>query len=521
MTSISDPTRLGGVTEVAAELGVTRQQVANLRQRGDFPAPVAALSMGEVWDLDVVRRWADSGLRRTAGRPSQEAAAVALGRRFVLGRPINGGGFGVVYTAVDVMAPLGTQVAVKVLQPNVALDPGTVARFQREMKLMSGLSHPNVMTILATGADEGVGLWYAMPLAVASLDADLPQFAYLQEDQRANAIVAIMRDICAGLDHIHRNHVLHRDLKPGNVLRTPEGAWAIADFGLARSAVETTGLTASDTPIGTYLYAAPEQWANAKYATEVSDIYSAGKILQALLVGGHPAGNDIPPGSLAPVVRRATDDNPDRRYRSPAELLTAIETALAPSQSWETPEEKGQRLRQRLASAIDIDATMEIIKWADEVDTDDSASMRSFALALSAVPAMLVQEWWEANPALFIRVFGVFGRALDYGFPFDDCDWLADFARLAVQVTRDREVLREAVRALAGLGCSHNRWYVRDVAVEILREIRDNADAASALEGLQMAGAHYAQWTAGSAVIGTLHPILRAGIPQISTPPGP
>ena len=219
------------------------------------------------------------------------------------------------------------------------------------------------------------------------------------------------------------------------------------------------------------------------------------------------------------MVRRAVDDDPRRRYQSAGELLSAIETAVAPPQSWERPEEKGARLRQRLVAAIDVEATLEIIKWADEVDNADPTVMTNFALALSAVPAVLVQAWWEANPVDFIRVFGVFGRALDYSFPFAECDPLAHFARLAVTATRDREVLRETIRGLAVLGYNHNRWYVRDVAVDILRGIRDGADAASALEGLQMAGVHRAQWAAGSAVIGTLHPVLSAGIQQMSSPP--
>ena len=112
MSSISKSVRLGGVSEIAAELGVTRQQVANLRQREDFPAPVADLSIGEVWDLAMIRRWNDSGLRRGAGRPVPGHPPIVLGRRFLLGSPIGGGGFAVVHSAQDSRAPVGTQVGV-------------------------------------------------------------------------------------------------------------------------------------------------------------------------------------------------------------------------------------------------------------------------------------------------------------------------------------------------------------------------------------------------------------------------
>jgi hypothetical protein len=509
--------RLGGVAEVAAELGVTRQQVANLRQRDDFPAPVAVLSMGEVWDLDVVRRWGSSGLRRAAGRPSQVAASVALGRRFVLGQPIADGGFAVVHNAVDIMAPAGTQVALKVLKPELGLDADTVARFQRELQLMSQLSHPNVMPVLASGADEGTGLWYAMPLALGSLADDLGRFGYLLGEMRDNAIVAVMRDICAGIDYIHRVGVLHRDLKPQNVLRTHAGTWAIADFGLARTIADSTRLTGTADQMGTPFYAAPEQWTDAKHVAATADIYSAGKVLQALLIAGTPVNDDVPPGKLAAVVRRAISGDPRRRHQSAAELLDAIVTTVAPPGRWETPEERERRLRQRLAAAIDIEAVGEIIKWADEADITETGHV---ALALSAVPAVVVQAWWEQNPGNFAHVFGVFTQALEHdGFSFPDCDPLADFARLAVRAARDQDILREAIRGLAHLGFNHNRWHVRDVAVEILQGIRDDADAASALEGLRMAGRRATEWTAGNAVLGTFHPILRAGIRQISQPP--
>jgi eukaryotic-like serine/threonine-protein kinase len=93
---------------VAAELGVTRQQVANLRQQPDFPAPIAALSVGDVWDLGVVARWKANGLRKAAGRPSPANAPIAVGRRFELGPVISDkGGFGVVHSARDLADPVG------------------------------------------------------------------------------------------------------------------------------------------------------------------------------------------------------------------------------------------------------------------------------------------------------------------------------------------------------------------------------------------------------------------------------
>jgi eukaryotic-like serine/threonine-protein kinase len=424
----------------------------------------------------------------------------------VLGEPIGEGGFSVVYRAVDVMAPTGSEVAVKVLPPEFGLDAGTVARFHREMQLMSRLSHPNVMPVIASGTDDQAGIWYAMPIAIGSL-ADGLKMGMLPEE----VIAAVMRDVCAGLAYIHGQGVLHRDLKPHNVLRTYTGAWAIADFGLARAVVESTRLTETASPLGTPLYMAPEQWADAKSVTAAADIFSAGKVLQAMLIGGPPVTDDIPQGKLAAVVRRAISRDPQRRHQNAGELLAAIEIAGASGQ-WEPSAEKAGRLRQHLAAGVDAGALGEIMKWADEAGEED---MRDFALALSAVPAWLVERWWQLNPGNFSHVFGLFARGMEGGFVFTDCDPVANFAHIAVTVTRDREILREAVRGLTLLGSNHNRWHVRDVAVGILQAIRDDADAASALEGLQMAGKRATEWTTGYAVLGTLHPILRTGIGQI------
>lgn len=517
MTTISDGGRFGGVSEVAAELGVTRQQVANLRQQADFPAPVATLSIGDVWNLDVIARWKASGLRKAAGRPSPAGMPIAVGRRFELGPVISDkGGFGVVHSARDLADPADGWMAVKLLKQAHALDPGTVARFIRELQLMSRLSHPNVMPVIASGTDDRVGLWYAMPLAGGSLADDLHTNLSDQD------ILAVMRDICAGLDYIHRSGVLHRDLKPENVLRTQAGTWAIADFGLSRSVADDgTRLTDTAAGMGSRFYTAPEQWRDAKNVTQAADIYSAGKILQAMLVAGLPVDDQVPPGRrLGPVAQRAFSQEPQHRHQSAVELLAAIEATAAPAPAgrWETPAERSLRLRRRLAVLFDPDAATEIIRWADQVSPDETAD---FALALSALPANALEVWWLHYDSVgFTRAFKLYADALqDTGFDFKDCDPLADFARRAVDVTRDQVILREAVRGLAALGCSHNRWHVRDVAVGILQSIREDGAAVSALEGLRMAGPRATEWTAGPAVAGTLHPILRGGIAQILARP--
>lgn len=511
MTTNSEPLRLGGVSEVAAELKVSRQQVAKLRQRDDFPLPVASLTVGEVWDLDVIRRWAGSGLRRTVGRPPARSERLAAGRRFEFGAEIGGGGFAVVYSARDLNSSSGTQVAVKVLREVHALDPEIVARFERELRLMSELRDSNVMPVLASGTDEKHGLWYAMPIAGGSLADEL------SNKMEQSQIVAVMRQICAGLAYIHSKEILHRDLKPENVLRTQAGTWAIADFGLARAVAESSvRLTATAEAMGSAFYTAPEQWKDAKRVDERADIYSAGKILQALVIGDTPVDDDVPAGKLRAVILRAISQDRNRRYATAADLLAAIEAAVAvvPVGGWETPEERSDRLRPRLreGGVADQAALEELIRWAEEMDPADYSEMGSFAVALSALPAESVEWWWDRDPDGFHRAFLAFTERLEGSFNFDTCDVLAGFARRTVAVTRDSVILQEAIHGLTCLGHYHNRWHVRDVAVAILQEIRSDEDAGAAIEGLRMAGVDAAEWTVGDTVIRTLRPALRAGV---------
>src|ERR1017187_3324547 len=198
--------------------------------------------------------------------------------------------------------------------------------------------------------------------------------------------------------------------------------------------------------MGSRFYTAPEQWRDAKNVTQAADIYSAGKILQAMLVAGLPGDAQVPPGRrLGPVAQLAFSQEPQHRHQSAVELLAAIEATAAPAPAgrWETPAERSLRLRRRLAVLFDPDAATEIIRWADQVSPDETAD---FALALSALPANALEVWWlHYDSAGFTRAFKLYADALqDTGFDFKDCDPLADLARRAADPGLRDKVLRPA-----------------------------------------------------------------------------
>jgi serine/threonine protein kinase len=509
--------RMGGVTEVADLLGISRQRVAKLRERNDFPDPIAEIAQGPIWDLDQIQAWRHSGLRLSSGRPRSDTAARTLGGRFVLEEPrIGSGGFADVYRAADRKQTRRNPapVAVKVLREVDDLDPEAVRRFQRELRLLEAIRHPNVVPILGHGQTTTDGIWYAMPLAQGSL-AD-----FADEIHGKNALVLdVMRQVCAGLKHIHEQAIYHRDLKPENILRLDDGVWAISDFGLAVEAErKTTTLTATLQGVGTPWFTAPEQWRDARSVNHLADIFSLGKVLQELVVGEVPVDAEMPPGPLRPVVMKATATRPEQRYLNVEDFLAALETAIEASTTrWETAEDTAKRLLQRVrlprAAVADLN---ELAAWALALDEDDDADMTALVRVLPWISGRSIRHLWTVDELAFRTIFRHYSTRVETGnFSFDYCDVLAEFARRAVNETADVDVLRDAIRSLVELGYRHNRWRVRDVVTTILQAIRETEPSLAATEALQAVSRDAAEWTLTDFSVRSLPPVLRAGIENL------
>lgn len=506
--------KLGGVSEVAEVLGLSRQRVGQLRARPDFPDPVAEIGLGPIWDLDAVASWLGSGVRRGPGRPSGDQRRV-VGERFELEEPaIASGGFGDVFRALD--RKTGAMVAVKVLKDVANIEDEVVPRFRRELHLMSEkLDHPHVMPVIEHGdLTEIDALWCAMPLASASLHDEIQQF---RGDH--SAVVDLARQLCAGLTYVHNAGILHRDLKPGNILRTAEGVWAISDFGLAREFErQTEALTSTLAQgMGTIVYASPEQWAKPKSAEIRDDVFSLGKILQHAVTGDLPMipADQMPESPLRPVIQRATGPR-ENRYASAAALLAAIEQAVnLYDPTWEAPADRAARLRPRVAGVVlDPLALEEMLGWLQQGDlVKDREQLDDAGRVLVACSRDGVEHLWQTNPDGFRRAYGTFkGWVEDHEFAFDYCDSIANFAVMATEVTNDPDVLRCTVTALVHLGASHNRWLVRNVVVPLLQAIRDHDRAVVALEALQAACKSEVRWTISDFALRSMHPVLREGL---------
>lgn len=511
--------RLGGLTEVAETLGVSTQRIGTLRQRPDFPDPIGEIAQGPIWDLDVVAEWNGSGLRQTrAGRPKANVQVRTLGKRFILEPdPIDGGGFADVFRATD--RKTAELVAVKVLRDTVAVDPEAIARFRRELRILETLDHPNVITVLGHGETDEHDIWYAMPLAQGSLTDFIKTF-----EDKEKTIVDVMRQVCMGVTHAHDHGIYHRDLKPANVLRLSNGDWAVSDFGLAveveRGSIPLTSTLR--TGLGSWVYAAPEQWSQARSADQRSDIYSLGKILQELVTQEYPVNTEVPAGPLRSVIETATANRPDARYRSVEQFREALERAAEAHEeysSYESQEQAAERLQGRMRSASVTQADLiEMITWASALDESSSDDMSALMRVLPWCTRPSIKYLWAEHRTAFRRVYQRFAEHLQLSaFSFEYCDVLADFGQRAVIETNDSAILRMTVTALAHLGCYHNRWHVRDVLVELLQGVKTQEAAFAAVEALQAADQEDVSWSITDFAVRTLPPAIRAGIETMRT----
>jgi len=275
-----------------------------------------------------------------------ELIGKVFGGRYRLEEKIGVGGMAEVYRAYDLT--LNRTVAVKILYPQFASDADFVERFKREAQAAANLSHPNIVNVYDWGAENST-YYLVMEHLVGQ---NLKQIIQKKGALPPSLVVDIGRQVAAALQFAHKRNIVHRDIKPHNIIITDEGEVKVTDFGIARTL--TSNLTQTGAILGTAYYISPEQ-AKGEEVSPLSDIYSLGVVLYEMATGQLPFQGETPvavalkhiqeeaplpqklnpaiPSSLQAVILKALARDPLLRYQSAEELRQDLAKALAPDES--------------------------------------------------------------------------------------------------------------------------------------------------------------------------------------------
>ncbi len=275
-------------------------------------------------------------LQATKGKLTTGSSFAA---RYQIIEELGKGGMGNVYRVLD--KKLNEEVALKLIKPEISSDERTIERFSNELRLARKISHKNVGRVFELMEVDGIHFITMEYVAGEDLDSFIRRSGQLT----IGKALSIARQVCAGLEEAHRLGVVHRDLKPGNIMIDKMGEARIMDFGIARS-LQTRGLTGTEVMIGTPAYMSPEQ-AGGEDVDHRSDIYSLGIILYEMVTGRVPFEGETPlsvclkhksekppdprkmepqiPESLSGLILKCLEKDKEKRYQNAGELLLALQ----------------------------------------------------------------------------------------------------------------------------------------------------------------------------------------------------
>ncbi|MBQ1547464.1 MAG: Stk1 family PASTA domain-containing Ser/Thr kinase, partial [Lachnospiraceae bacterium] len=290
-----------------------------------------------------------------------------LADRYEIIEKIGAGGMSDVYKAKDHV--LSRDVAIKVLKAEFAEDMTFVSKFRTEAQSAAGLEHPNIVNIYDVGSEDG--LYYIVMECVEGITLK----TYIEKKGRLNykESISIAIQVGRGIEAAHNKGIIHRDIKPQNIIISKEGKVKVTDFGIARAA---SGNTVNADVMGSVHYFSPEQARNG-YSNEQSDIYSLGIVMYEMVTGRVPFDGEtavavalqhlqnemVPPSQIAPetpvalegIIKKATQKSMDKRYSNMDELLSDLKKALvSPDEDIVTPGKADDIDKTRIITEAEI-----------------------------------------------------------------------------------------------------------------------------------------------------------------------
>lgn len=376
---------------------------------------------------------------------------------------IDDGGFG---TVEQVETESGAIVARKTFKPT-RLDPdGRLrGRFIREVRTQSKMKHPNIMEILEAHLEDDPP-WFTMPVATCSYRTKIAE-----DCAKGEIDIKPWMDILSGVEEIHRLGLIHRDLKPENILCVND-VWVISDFGTVLPPTRDTTTLTKGTNFGSEQYAPPEQALDFKHVTQVADIFALGCILHDMIGNRFervPYAQLAGCGHYSGFLSKCTDPNPNRRYKTIAEVRAAL------FDIWQ----KGVKISVAAGKSIALDDLLSKLArgegWKDFVDflEAEDTPTESRSLALRAVSAETISTLHAVDDSLFDRLATAYCEWIESSrFDFNYCDILGDRLKTLYDLGLTRVKLRSVLASME-LAVDHNRWHVMRHVVTMLNSSAD------------------------------------------------
>lgn len=307
-----------------------------------------------------------------------------LANRYEIVEKLGGGGMAIVYKAKCTF--LNRDVTIKVLRPEYTSDQEFVVRFRREAQAVASLSHANIVNVYDVGHE--VHTHYIVMEYIEG--KNLKEFIREKGAVPVSEAVNIAKQICEGLEHAHENGIIHRDIKPHNILITKAGRVKVTDFGIARAATSAT-VTHSGTIVGSVHYFSPEQ-AKGEVTGVRSDIYSLGVVLYEMVTGKVPFEGESPIAIALKQIQEGPTRPRDLNANIPVDLEKIIVRAMAknPAQRYESAKEMYQDLANVFKGGLS--------ESTKAVDADEFATQVLPAGSLGKVPNVIRNNPEPAQP---------------------------------------------------------------------------------------------------------------------------
>lgn len=406
-----------------------------------------------------------------------------IDEKYTLLEEIGKGGMGKVFRAEK----NGTIFALK-----VCLDDGEddTKRFKREVRLMSNIKHKNVIEVLDSNLDYEFP-YFIMPLCKYSLDAIIPN---LKDDVKVS--LKLLLDVCKGINAIHLSKIIHRDIKPKNILISLDGVIKVSDLGLGKFVLrDSSVITLSNQYMGTEGYIPTEFYkrGGTKNADIRSDIFQLGKTIYNILTNSNPAliESDILPGGLLYIIKKCIADSPDNRYQNISELETAISNYLLSLEPKANPINYFkdlinialENLKSKTYNKENVEGIIASIYTFR--DSPEGLFNRFNEIPLKILEIISSNFEHEAIQLVELYSENTIKHFKENRIDFSDADSVSDITNAFFQSSKNLTIRLKSLELVLFAATYCNRYYGMDTFDNMLQAIKDNETATAVADMLR------------------------------------